>query len=368
MTKTQTVLVLQGGGALGAYQGGTYEALVKHGAPIDWVVGTSIGAINGAIIAGNPPEQRVEKLHAFWHLVAHDTQAIFPFFYTPDWLRPWSEANKVWDTVSKGIPGFFKPRSNSLWSINQNSPMNQTSFYDTTPLEATLNELVDFKYLNAQHIRLTVSAVNIASGLLKKFDNTTDKITAKHIMASSALPPGFPPIEIGGQTYWDGGIYSNTPIDIVLDDAERRDTLCFMIDLWDPSEKVPASIADTITRQKDIQYASRSAEHLEDHEKMQNLRRAVHLLSARIPAKDRQSAVVKQLMTLGCRSTINIVRLIMKALPTDDQNKDIDFASSTLEMRWQAGMKDMSRAFAHKAWLKAPAPHVGMVVHELKQK
>lgn len=367
MTPTQAVLVLQGGGALGAYQGGAYEGLHKHGTEIDWVVGTSIGAINGAIIAGNRPEVRVEKLRAFWQRVARDAPVLLPFFNTPDWLRPWSEVGKVWDTVSRGVPGFFKPRANSMWNMNRNGPINQASFYDTSPLEATLNELVDFKYLNAKHVRLTVSAVNIATGELKKFDNMIDKVTAKHIMASGALPPGFPPVEIDGATYWDGGIYSNTPIDIVLDDAERSNTLCFMIDLWDPTEKAPASIAEAITRQKDIQYASRSAEHLDDHERMQNLRRAIQLLSERLPAKDRQSPAVKQLMALGCTSTINIVRLIMKALPHDDQNKDIDFASTTLEARWQAGLNDIARALSHKAWLQTPPFNIGMVVHELKQ-
>lgn len=186
-------------------------------------------------------------------------------------------------------------------------------------------------------------------------------------MASGALPPGFPPVEIDGASYWDGGIYSNTPIDIVLDDAERRDTLCFMIDLWDPTEAVPTSIAEANTRQKDIQYASRSTEHLEDHESMQNLRRTIQLLSERLPEKERKSAEVKRLMARGCSSTINIVRLIMKALPGDDQNKDIDFASAPLETRWQAGIGDAERALAHKSWLATPPAHIGMVVHELKQ-
>ncbi len=367
MTSAQNVLVLQGGGALGAYQGGAYEGLVAHGIDIDWVVGTSIGAINGVIIAGNRPEDRVKKLHAFWTRVARDAPTIFPFFATLDWLRPWSNATKLWDTISNGVPGFFTPRANSTWNINASGPSNQASFYDTSPLEATLNELVDFKYLNERHVRLTVSAVNIATGELKKFDNTVDKITAKHIMASGALPPGFPPVTIGKETYWDGGIYSNTPIDIVLDDAERRNTLCFMVDLWDPSEKVPSSIAEAITRQKDIQYASRSTEHLEDHERMQNLRRAVQVLAERLPAKERNAAGIKKLIALGCSSTINIVRLVMKALPNDDQNKDIDFATATIESRWQAGLKDIDRAFKHKDWLQAPPAHIGMVVHELKQ-
>ncbi len=365
--KKQTVLVLQGGGALGAYQGGAYEGLTNHGLDVDWVVGTSIGAINGALIAGNKPEHRVEKLNAFWQQVGQDAPAIFPFFDTPDWMRPWRQATQVWNILSKGVPGFFTPRPNTSWDLNQNGLSSKASFYDTSPLEATLNELVDFKYLNAKHMRFTISAVNVATGELKIFDNKTDHITAKHIMASGALPPGFPPVEIDGAMYWDGGIYSNTPIDIVLDDAERTNTLCFMVDLWDPTEKLPTSIAEALTRQKDIQYASRSAEHLDDHEKMQNLRRAIQLLSEKLPAKERNAPAVKKLSALGCASTINIVRLIMKALPEDDQTKDIDFAHTTLKARWGAGLHDIDRALAHKSWLKTPPTHIGMVVHELVQ-
>ena len=367
MSTQQTVLVLQGGGALGAYQAGAYEGLVKHGITVDWVVGTSIGAINGAIIAGNPPAQRVEKLNAFWTLVARDAPTLFPFFNTEDWLRPWRNATRVWDTLTKGIPGFFAPRDYGSWNLNQDASITQSSFYDTSPLQQTLNALVDFKYLNAKHVRFTVSAVNVATGELETFNNHTHRITAQHIMASGALPPGFPPVKIGKALYWDGGIYSNTPIDIVLDDAERRDTLCFMIDLWDPTEKVPGSIADAITRQKDIQYASRTTEHLDDHKRMQNLRRAIRLLAERLPAKDLKTPAIKRLAALGCNSTINIVRLIMKALPEDDQSKDIDFARATLDARWKAGAHDIDRTFAHKSWLTAPPPDVGMVVHELTQ-
>jgi NTE family protein len=365
--KAQTVLVLQGGGALGSYQGGVYESLSKHGFDVDWVVGTSIGAINGALIAGNRPEHRLDRLRAFWQRVGRDAPEIFPFFGSPEWLRPWNNASRVWDTLSNGIPGFFTPRPGSSWNINQRGFTNQASFYDTSPLEETLNDLVDFKYLNTRAVRFTVSAVDIATGELKTFDNEHDTIRAQHIMASGALPPGFPPVEIDGNTYWDGGIYSNTPIDIVLHDAERRDTLCFMVDLWDPTETVPTSIAEAITRQKDIQYSSRSTEHLEDHEHMQNLRRAIQLLAHRLPAKERNSPEVKRLTALGCASTIDIIRLIMKARPEDDQNKDIDFARATIETRWKAGAHDGKRALARKSWLKAPPPHIGMVVHELEQ-
>jgi NTE family protein len=186
-------------------------------------------------------------------------------------------------------------------------------------------------------------------------------------MASGALPPGFPPVMVGGKPYWDGGIYSNTPVDVVMDDAERRDMLCFMVDLWDPTEDEPRSISAAIARQKDIQYASRTREHLDDHRTMQNLRRAVDLLAQRLPASDREDPSLLHLTAMGCTCTVNIVRLIMKAAPTDDHNKDVDFTRVKLARRWQAGARDAARALRHKSWL-APAPaHVGMVIHELKQ-
>jgi NTE family protein len=373
MNKPQVVLVLQGGGALGAYQGGAFAGLMEHGIQIDWVVGTSIGAINGAIIAGNPPGQRAAKLRGFWDHVATDGPALLPYFGSEDWLRPWTTATRTLGTLINGVPGFFRPRPGAAWDIARQVPASAASFYDTAPLEATLHRFVDFAYLNAGHVRFTVCAVNVATGELKRFDNKGQNpadrkpVTVKHVMASGALPPGFAPVEIDGEAYWDGGIYSNTPIDLVLDDAERRDTLCFMIDLWDPTEKLPDSIAAAITRQKDIQYASRSREHLEDHRKMQNLRRAIRMLAPHIPAGKKSSADLKRLLNLGCASTINIVRLIMKAQPDDDHMKDIDFSRGALTARWNAGQADVKRALQHKSWLKPLPAHLGMAVHELKQ-
>ncbi len=368
MSKPQVVLVLQGGGALGAYQGGAFSGLAQFGSEIDWVVGTSIGAINGAIIAGNPPGARVAQLKGFWDHVASDGPALLPHFGTADWLRPWTNATRTLETLSQGVPGFFRPRPGAIWDLGRAVRPSDASFYDTSPLEATLNQFVDFDYLNAGHVRLTVCAVNVVTGEFKRFDNSDGtRITARHVMASGALPPGFPPVEIDGAVYWDGGIYSNTPIDIVLDDAERRDTLCFMVDLWDPTEIAPTSIAAAMTRQKDIQYASRSREHLEDHRTMQNLRHAIRALSGRIPADLQASPELRRLAALGCESTINIVRLIMKAMPEDDYLKDIDFSRATLAARWEAGHRDAGRALHHKSWLKPLPPHLGMVIHELPQ-
>ena len=367
----QNVLVLQGGGALGAYQGGVYEALTAQGWQPDWVVGTSIGAINGAIIAGNPPEHRVPRLRAFWDLVSHDdpllTWAANPW---SAWLTPWLQAGTLWGTLTQGIPGFFAPRSDIRLNLNQPVLTQDAGFYDTAPLRATLERLVDFDYLNARHpqpVRLSVCAVEVASGALTVFDSQRQRLTPEHIMASGALPPGFPPVVIDGRAYWDGGIYSNTPVDIVMDDAERRDTLAFMVDLWDPTENPPRSISAAMARHKDIQYASRTREHLEDHRTMQNMRRAIDILGARLPAQARNDPALQRLTKLGCTSTVNIVRLIMKALPSDDHNKDIDFARERLATRWQAGRHDAERALRHKRWLAPLDAPVGMAIHELEQ-
>lgn len=363
----QTVLVLQGGGALGAYQGGVYGVLADGGHHPDWVVGTSIGAINSAIIAGNPPEHRLDRLKAFWKGVSRD-DAFGPFadpFVA--WLAPWTRTASYMSTITRGIPGFFEPRRNAFMDIAQQVPTPEAGFYDTSPLRQTLHKLVDFDYLNAGHVRCTVCAVEVGTGELVVFDSAKQTLRAEHIMASGALPPGFPPVMIEGKAYWDGGIYSNTPVDIVMDDAERRDTLCFMIDLWDPSSNEPNSISAAMSRQKDIQYASRTREHLEDHRAMQNMRRAIRLLSNRLPEADRQDPALKRLSALGCSSTVNIVRLIMKALPTDDHNKDIDFAHSSLKARWLAGEHDAQRALRHPSWLAPQPAHIGMVIHELAQ-
>jgi len=371
--KPQTVLVLQGGGALGAYQGGAYRGLAEHSIDVDWVVGTSIGAINGAIIAGNPPEHRIDKLHGFWQHVAMDVHL--------DWLAAFGDSSvarqfqsnlRTLQAITGGIAGFFKPRHPLSLDLSQIVLPAVASFYDTSPLEVSLNAFVDFDYLNAGHVRYTACAVDVASCELVRFENrkagtrTKEVLTARHVMASGALPPGFAPVEIDGKFYFDGGIYSNTPVDIVLDDAERRDTLCFMIDLWDPTERVPSSIAEVMARQKDIQYASRSSEHLADHKEMQNLRHAIRMLAAQIP-KARQNSEVQALVRKGCESKINIVRLIMKALPGDGHLKDIDFSRATVDARWAKGLHDMERALHKKSWLQPLPEHVGMAVHELHQ-
>jgi len=364
--KLQTVLVLQGGGALGAYQAGAVQGLLDHGVDFDWVVGTSIGAINGAIIAGNPPEHRLPRLKAFWDQVGHADVPMFPLQVFP-WLAPLAGMSRVMGPLLNGVPGFFSPRPGSLFNLNGMMPTHEVGFYDTSALEGTLNALVDFEYLAEAHVRYCACAVHIPNGELAVFDNTQIELTPKHIMASGALPPGFPPVVIDNEAYWDGGIYSNTPLELVLTDARKNDTLCFMIDLWDPTERTPGTINEAISRHKDITYASRSKENLNAHRKLQDMRRAIRRLAKLVPAAKQKDPNIKRLLAMGNDASVDIVRLIMKALPDDSHSKDIDFSRGTLSARWAAGLHDMGRVCENKSWLNPRADHVGLVVHELVQ-
>jgi len=361
------VLAMQGGGALGAYQAGVFQALVEHDIQVDWVIGTSIGAFNGAIIAGNPPEKRLARLREFWHGIARDGPLEYPFPMVMPGLRPLITSAAMTDIFVNGVPGFFSPRKQLSWDPNAKVAPGEASFYDTSELVKTLGHVIDFNYLKRASVRLTIGAVKVAGGEQALFDNTRDQLTVHHVMASGALPPGFPPVTVEGEMYWDGGVYSNTPIDVALDDNERRDMLCFSVDLWEPEHRLPTSIADVMNQEKNIRYASRSREHLEDHERMQNLRRAVRLLGERLSKAQLASPEVKDLLALGCGGRINIVHLIQKELPGDNYLKDVDFRRATIDARWQAGYADAQRVARFKSWLNPLPPEVGLAIHELPQ-
>ncbi len=361
------VLILQGGGALGAYQAGVYQQLQQHDIELDWVVGTSIGAINAALIAGNRPADRLGSLKEFWKGLApklvHDAhlwEKLLP------WMKPAAGMNTI-GTLINGVDGFFKPRAGAGWDLNAIVPLAQNSFYDTAPLKATLEKYIDFDYLNDGPTRISVCAVDIDSGQSKVFDSRVQRIAPEHIMASGALPPGFPPVEIEGRMYWDGGIYSNSPLEVVLEEGERIDALCFMVDLWDPTEERPASMAQAMARYKSIQYASRSKEQLAARRKIRDLQRAIRELSEKLPPAEREKTAMQSLIDMGCGHTINVVHLIMKALPDDHFFKDIDFSKATVERRWQMGLADAARALKHKSWLQPLPPHAGLIIHELEQ-
>jgi NTE family protein len=367
MPHQNTVLILQGGGALGAYQAGVYQQLHEHHMPLEWVIGTSIGAINSALIAGNPPETRIAQLRAFWQSLApqpsHKT-AFWPMF------APWQnivQSMNMFGTLINGVEGFFKPRIGAAWNLDAKVPLANTGFYDTSPLKSTLEKYVDFDYLNQGAIRVSICAVDIDNGQCEVFDSRKQKLRAEHIMASGALPPGFPPIEIDGRAYWDGGVYSNTPLEVFLEEDADRDALCFMVDLWDPTETRPTSISEALTRYKSIQYASRSKEQLVMHQKIQDLQKAIRILGKKLPVDEYKKKEMQQILRLGHDHTVNVVHLIMKAVPGDHYFKDIDFCNTTIEARWQAGIIDCQRALGRKAWLQPLPPHAGLIIHELPQ-
>src|SRR5882762_6090981 len=222
-------LLLQGGGALGAYQGGVYEALTEADIHPNWIAGISIGAINAAIIAGNPPNSRVDRLREFWTQVTLD--APFTDLMNSDQTRNFlNQVNASFAAVF-GANGFFSARPLAPW-LQAGGTLAATSIYDTSALKTTLERLVDFDRINAGMTRFSAGAVNVRTGNFVYFDTTTHKIAPEHVMASGALPPGFPAVEIDGEQYWDGGLVSNTPLQCVLDCLPRRSRLSFQVDLF----------------------------------------------------------------------------------------------------------------------------------------
>ena len=280
--RMRIVLVLQGGGALGAYQAGVYQALHEHALAPDWVVGTSIGAINAAILAGNRHEDRLVRLKEFWRRVSHRDSI--------DMTRVGDAQRRsnIWlatlDTVLRGVPGFFKPRLFSLFPAGLAVPPEEASYYDTSELATTLEELVDFDYLNQPGgMRLSVNALRVKCGSLHSFDSQHQKLSAEHIRASGALPPGFPGVRVDGDLYWDGGLYSNTPLETVLDDTPHVDTLVFMVDLWSSEGPEPTTLDEVQTRQKDVTFASRSKRHIEDYVNTHTLQHKLRELYSKLP-------------------------------------------------------------------------------------
>ncbi len=354
----QVVLVLQGGGALGAYQLGVYEALHEAGIEPDWVIGTSIGAINAALIAGNAPEQRLERLRAFWHNVEQQQNVAGPF----DWLGMGNlMANMT--TVMRGIPAFFAPNPAALRGTQAMVGVEKAAYYTTDPLRRTLTELVDFEQLRSGGMRLTVGAVNASSGAMRYFDSRDEVLGVDHIMASGALPPAFPAVRIDGQPYWDGGIYSNTPIEAVLDDKPRSDALIFAVNVWHQAGPEPESIWQVMGRQKDIQYASRADSHIARQKQIHRLRHVIRELHQQLAAKQRDDPSVRELLSWGCGTTMHVAHLIAPRLDGEDHTKDIDFTAAGVHARREAGYADTQNMIERAPWQAACDPIEGVIEH-----
>jgi NTE family protein len=360
----RVVLVLQGGGALGAYQAGVFQAMHEHGLAPDWIVGTSIGAINAAILAGNPQETRLAKLKEFWDGISHRDS--YDMRQVPDAQRRSNILLQTWDTLLRGVPGFFRPRLMSPFAAGLPVDPEQASFYSTDELGDTLNRLIDFDYLNAPGgTRLTINALKVTCGSLRSFDNRQLTINADHVRASGALPPGFPPVRIDGDLFWDGGLYSNTPLETVLDDSEHVDTLCFMVDLWNADGEEPTTLDEVTTRQKDVTFASRSKRHLDDYVATHKLQQKLRELYSALPERAKTPQGAEDLAQLGVGSTLHVVRLAYAGRDWNMAAKDINFSRGSIEWRWDQGYQDALRALKAAGWLSFVTEDTPLVVHEL---
>jgi NTE family protein len=355
----QVVVVLQGGGALGAYQGGVYQALHEAGIEPDWIIGTSIGAINAAIITGNRPEDRLSRLQEFWHRVERaDFWGAFPA-----WAGV-GDALASWMTLTSGISGFFEPHTRAFLGAHVQLGPDHAGYYSTEPLRTTLEELVDFSLLNQQRPRLTVGAAHVRTGMMHYFDSREMELTPRHIMASGALPPAFPAVRIDGELYWDGGILSNTPAERIFEDNPRRNSLIFAVHLWHPTGEEPETIWQILHRTKDIQYSSRISNHIVRQRESHRLRHVISELLKYVPEEARRDAAVKELAGYSCRTRMHVVRLLAPRLDNESHIKDIDFSPAGIRARWEAGYANTARALEAQAWLQECDPLEGVILHE----
>jgi NTE family protein len=360
-------LILQGGGALGAYQAGVYQALAEANLHPDWVAGISIGAINSALIAGNAPKKRVERLRTFWETVSAPPFGL-PFLaalegrdeLTHSLINQFSSLGALFG----GAPGFFQPRVPPPFLYPNGAP-EALSFYDVAPLRATLEALVDFDLINTGAMRFSVGAVNVRTGNFVYFDNTTHQICPEHVMASGSLPPGFPPTEIEGEYYWDGGLVSNTPLDWVLESRPGRDTLAFQIDLWSARGEFPRNLIEAETRQKEIRYSSRTRLATSQFKKKQILRRAAAQLLAKIPKELLQTPQAEMLALEADEKVYNLVQLIYRTRHYEGNSKDYEFSRRTMEEHWRSGYNDAVRTLRHPEVLQRPRGLDGVFTFDL---
>jgi NTE family protein len=353
-------LVLQGGGALGSYQAGVYEALSPSEYVPDWVGGISIGAINAAIIAGNAPEDRVERLRNFWEEITAPT-AWWPSGLSGP-LATLQQKLSAQTALIMGQPGFFAPRRPMDW-LSVEQPI---SYYDSTALKATLERLVDFDRINSpSEMRLSVGAVNVRTGRFAYFDSAEISIRPEHVMASGAFPPGFAPVEIGGEYYWDGGLVSNTPLQYVLDYFPRRSRLTFQVDVFQGSGQLPTNLEEVSERQSDIRYSSRTRVSTDAFQQKHEMRHAINELEKLLPPEILETEQARRLHAFGCVTEMDIVLLIYRPFAPQGAAKDYEFSRGTMNARWQQGFSDATTTLHSAPWLAPKAKEVGVRVFDV---
>lgn len=361
----RTVLVLQGGGALGAYQAGAYAALCEAGMDPDWVAGVSIGAINAAIVAGNPANLRVQRLCEFWQRVSQFSPPMLPVSFES--MRPMMNRMSTASAFVFGVPGFFKPRLVPPF-FAADGTVGALSFYDTAPLKATLEELIDFDLINRKQVRLSLGAVNLRNGNSVYFDNSKMSIGPEHVMASGALPPGFPPVEIDGELYWDGGIVSNSPLTYVFDEDPRMSALIFQVDVFSGLGELPANLAQVQERAKDIQFASKTRFNTDRIKQFEVMRDALSRVLEKLPQEMHDDPDVKALRGVSARGKVSLVHVINRHTLRTSQFKDCEFSRATVTDLWNAGLSDLQRTLTDHASLRVSQMSHGMHVYELMDK
>jgi len=354
----QTVLVLEGGGALGAYQAGVFQALTEAGVRPDWVVGTSIGAITAALIVGGPQSESLDRLREFWSRVESGR---FMGGSLPSWV-PSSVRNMM--AVTTGIPAFFRPNPAAFMSSMAPLGPEDAGYYSLDPLRETLTELIDFDQINNGPTRLTVGASNVETSEMTYFDSRDVPLDLRHIVASGALPPAFPAVRIGDDLYWDGGILSNTPIEVVFDDNPRRDGIIFSVHLWNPNGEEPQTIWEVLNRQKDVQYSSRAVSHIKRQRQLHKLRHIIAEMSKMLSEESRADLKTRGLSGYGCTTRMHVIRLLAPTLDNEDHSKDIDFSASGVRQRWEAGYRDTSITLDKTPWRDDVDPNEGFILHE----
>lgn len=354
----QVVLVMQGGGAPGAYQGGVYQALHEAGIEPDWVIGTSIGAINGSIIVGNKVEHRLKRLREFWSRVGRQAagpwDAISPHFA--------NMANNL-TTLLAGVPGFFLPNTALAWGVDAQVGIEHAALYSIDPLKKLLPSLVDFDLVNSGKPRFTLGLVGVRSGEMRYFDSRSDTIGLDHILGSSAIPPSFPAVRIDGEAFWDGGIYSNTPVEAVFDDNPRRSSVVFAVQIWHARGLEPESVSQVMMRQKDIIFGSRSKSHIKRQAQIHQMRRVVRELVDMLPKAQRNSPKVRELAGFGCGTVMHLLEINAQALDGESNSRDFDFSQAAIHARWEAGYADTHRMIARRPWDDPVDPMIGVTLH-----
>jgi NTE family protein len=368
-------LVLQGGGALGGYQCGVYEGLHAAGIRPNWFAGISIGAINAAILAGNAVEDRVAALRGFWELVSEPggnfslpalaVRGAVAAFPDETELLAWARGMSAFGALLQGQRGFFEPRLLSPFLFSDGSAQ-ATSFYDTTPLYATLQRFVDFDRINRDRdVRLTVGATGITRGNFRYFDSALEPIRPEHIVASGALPPAFPAVEIDGEWYWDGGIVSNTPLEYILECRPDGDTLALQVDLWSARGAPPRTMMDVLERMKDIRFSSRTRHGTRMVELAQALRSALNELIERLPDRTLPAHLEDALAPYLDDRVFNIVHLIYQSKTHEQQHKDYAFGRIPLHEHWDSGLRDVALTLDHPEFFDLPDRAVGVATHDV---